>query len=159
MKKNENETVGVSEETAIPIKSSKTVSSEQFAGANVLELMSLNDDLNSLNKGEVRFSVSRLGNYEFPKTDKDGKVIIDLTTGQPEMIISPYADVTGEGFSGRMSTKLLAKEDIQKLEQGKKYIGTYILINVNNAITPSFISVVPYAEELQVRTKYLQQGA
>lgn len=135
------------------VEPNEVKTSQEFTNDKYLEVIMLNDELNMLNKGEVRFKVVKLGNYEFPKTDKDNNPLYD-GFGQPEMITSPYVDVTGEGFTGRISTKLLSKEEILKLEPNQRYIGTYYLTELNNNLVPAFTQIVPYALELQAEKKH-----
>lgn len=139
------------------VEPNEVKTSQEFTNDKYLEVIMLNDELNMLNKGEVRFKVVKLGNYEFPKTDKDNNPLYD-DFAQPEMITSPYADVTGEGFTGRISTKLLSKEEILKLEPNQRYIGTYYLTELNNNLVPAFTQIVPYALELQARKEALLNG-
>lgn len=156
----------ITEDTATQIKPNTVKTQEQFAGANILEMLALNNDMMALNKGELRFKVTKKDVYSFNKTDKDdnpiplrddnGQFVLDSNKKiMYEQINSPYVEIIGEGVNGKLSTKKLSKEFIESLQVGQHYIGTYIL---NEKLETVFVDVVPFNQELQVRAKYLNNG-
>jgi hypothetical protein len=156
MEKKQTKTEEVTEQTAKPIEPNNVVTQELFSSSKMLDMIALNNELNSMNKGELRFTVVKKGEYRFDKTDKDGKPQYDYETGVKLEIVSPFVEVTGEGLKGKISTKRLKKEDIELLNVGQSYYGTYILTNDDSMnFQVDFTSVVPFNQELQSRAKIL----
>jgi hypothetical protein len=156
MEKKQIKTENVTEETAKPIEPNNVVTQEMFSSSKMLDMIALNNELNSMNKGELRFTVIKKGEYKFDRTDKEGKPQFDHETGAKLEIVSPFVEVTGEGLKGKISTKRLKKEEIELLNVGQSYYGTYILTNDDSMnFQVDFTSVVPFNQELQSRAKIL----
>lgn len=156
-KKNTNGNVEQVEDGAKQMDVNNTVTQTEFSDSRVLDIISLNNELSSMNKGELRFTVLKKGEYVFDKTNKDGNPILNRDTGEVEQIKSPYVEITGEGVKGKISTKRLKKEEIQLLEAQQSYYGTYILSGDDSMnLQIEFTSVVPFNQELQTRMKHLK---
>ncbi|AXX94472.1 hypothetical protein [Arcobacter ellisii] len=144
-------------ETAKKVEPNTVVTQEFFSESKMLDIALLNNELNSMNRGELRFTVIVKGEYRFNKTDKNGIDVVNSETGEIEQIVSPYVEVTGEGLKGKISTKRLKKEEIELLEQGQSYFGTYML-STDSAMNfqVEFTSVVPYRQELESRVRNMK---
>lgn len=147
----------VTEQTAKKIEPNTVVTQELFSESKMLDIALLNNELNSMNRGELRFTVIVKGEYRFNKTDRNGVEVVNSETGEIEQIVSPYVEVTGEGLRGKISTKRLKKEEIELLEQGQSYFGTYMLsTDTNMNFQVEFLSVVPYRQELESRVRSMK---
>ncbi len=151
--KKENVTT-VTEDLNTPITPNSVLTSEDLSNSNILDILALNNELTSLNKGELRFKVVKKDNYEFDAKDKDGNPQY-TEYGEVKKIVSPYVEIVAEGINSRLSTKRLPKEELELLEVGKDYIGTYVL---TDDLSPNFIQIVPFKLELESRLKHLNQG-
>lgn len=156
---NKNKIEQVTVETPKIVKPNNVKTSDDFSQSAMLDAIALNNELNSTNKGELRFKVVYVGAYVFDKTDKDNNPIFD-NFGQPEQITSPYVEVTGEGISGKIGTKRLKKEELQLLEINQSYFGTYLLSTDDKKnFQIDFVSVVPFNQELQTRLKHITNAS
>jgi hypothetical protein len=156
MKIKNNNVENVNEETSRPVEPNEVVTQEMFTSSKMLDMIALNNELNSMNKGELRFTVVKKGEYRFDKTDKDGNQQFNNESGEKLEIVSPYVEVTGEGLKGKISTKRLKKEEIELLNVGQSYYGSYLLSTDDNMnFQVEFTSVVPFNQELQARAKAL----
>lgn len=162
--------VNTAKEQARQMTPNQTTTHDEFAMDKYLDIAVLNNELTTMNKGELRFKVIKSGEYVFPKTDNDGeKIPLFYDDGAPifddngeqayEMIRSPYVEVTGEGIAGKISTKRLRKEELEQLVEQQTYFGTYILTaDDKKNIQVEFTSVVPFQQELKARAKALFNG-
>lgn len=147
------------------VQPNETVTSEQFTNSSMLDMIAVNNELNTLNQGELTFKVTKRDNYVFDKEDKDGNKIPQTNQdGSPifdeegnilnEQIITPYVEVQAMGLSLTFSTKHIDKLTLSTLEANQVYVGTYALsTNDKGFILPKFHSVVHINQELESRVK------
>ena len=146
----------VTEQTSIKVEPNKVATHDDFTSSKMLDIIALNNELNTMNQGELRFKVVKKGEYRFPRLDKLGNAVFDRETGEPLEIVSPYVEITGEGVKGKISTKRLKKEEIELLDINKTYFGTYLLSSDDAMnLQVEFTSVVPFNLELESRMKAL----
>lgn len=146
----------VTADTAKKVEPNKVVTQEDFTSSKMLDIIALNNELNTMNQGELRFKVVKKGEYRFPRTDKMGNPMYDRENGEALEIVSPYVEITGEGVKGKISTKRLKKEEIELLDINKTYFGTYLLSSDDAMnLQVEFTSVVPFNLELESRMRAL----
>lgn len=153
MSKTENKVENVTEQTAKKITPNEVKTQDDFSSSKMLDIIALNNELNQTNKGELRFTVLKKGEYRFPKLDKAGNETYN-DFGEKIEIVSPYVEISGEGLKGKISTKRLKKEDIELLQTGQSYFGSYLLSSDDAMnLQVEFTNVVPFNQELQSRVK------
>lgn len=146
----------VTADTAKKVEPNKVVTQDEFSSSKMLDIIALNNELNTMNQGELRFKVIKKGEYRFPRLDKSGNQMVDRESGEELEIVSPYVEITGEGVKGKISTKRLKKEEIELLDINKTYFGTYLLSSDDAMnLQVEFTSVVPFNLELESRMRAL----